>query len=250
MINARVGILPVSFGQEVYPIFHEHNKPMVYEMGPTQYTSIALDEIIGKRVPNNDGLLHLTGALPPGAIIAGGYVTSTIGGTQLATDIDIFFTGSDAFKSTYNLIQDAQRDPESNPALYGYSTKTPLESTFKLSNDIRFIKFTHPSPDRLPIQLIKMYWFSNAQHVIDSFDFTVCQFAIESNMLVYNPLSMIDLFTKKLQIHKSQTPGMMLRRLIKYTNKGYFASPNVLLEIAESIKKCNESDPDYFNGVY
>ena len=92
-----------------------------------------------------------------------------------------------------------------------------------------------------PIQLVKLVWYDSAEHVIDSFDLTVVQFATDGEDLVFNPVAMLDLARKRIVLHRMQFPTSTLRRLVKYTKKGFYACPGSLqricTEVADAIAK-------------
>jgi hypothetical protein len=96
---------------------------------------------------------------------------------------------------------------------------------------------------------MKMVWYEDASHVIDSFDFTISQFAFTNNSFVYNGEAMMDLARKRLVLHRMQFPASTLRRLIKYASKGYYACPGSLINICEAIQTFNGS-PDVNEVVY
>jgi hypothetical protein len=232
---------------EVQPIYASHSMPSNYVRSNTIYSTISADSVFGVRAPPNI-LTKFAESLPTGACIAGGSVMSALLNETTATDIDIFFTSAHAFEVVYTMLSNTS----SGSALFsGYSTDTKLDDV-KTDNNIRFIKFTNKDTNYKPIQLIKMVWFDSPDHVIDSFDFTVTQFALHKNDLIFNPIAFADLYRKRLVINRIQHPTTTLRRLIKYTNKGYYADQRMLLQIAEKIKVAAElADPDlHINGGY
>jgi hypothetical protein len=94
-----------------------------------------------------------------------------------------------------------------------------------------------------------MVWYDNAEHVIDSFDFTVIQFAFTNKEFVFNGMSFMDLARKRLVLHRMQFPASTMRRLIKYTQKGYYACPGSLVTICQAIQDY-KGESDIFNVVY
>lgn len=224
------------------PLWSEHQIPAYYERSPVVYVRTPLDDI-AKKGFKNDALLNMAKYLPADTLIAGGSVANAVAGEGNPTDVDIFFLSSEAFENMYDLLCNPPEDEEAW-SLKGYSPVVKKEELLRDGHTVRYVKFTNPNKDLLPIQLIKMVWFADFEHVIDSFDFSVTQFAISKDEFIFNPLALTDLFKKRICLHKVQFPATSLRRLIKYTNKGYFAGPSVLLQIAEGIKSAVEmSDP-------
>ncbi len=179
-------------------------------------------------------LENLIEFLPPGVIIAGGFMTSLIEAEKDAKDIDFFFTSIQSFCEFTNYILDQKRvKSEGCWALEGYKLKDGC--TLANINSYRYLTFVHPTKPEL--QLLKMVYYTDAAHVIDSFDLTVAQFAVEKGgKLTYNPLSFLDIARKRLCLHRLQFPSSTLRRIIKYSKKGFYACPGSLANICQQIK--------------
>ena len=240
-------------------------KPAFLNRTQTQYWRGPVSNLSSRGIENRllDSLIY---ALPPGVIIAGGFMTAVMGENKDAQDIDLFFTSEKAFIETYKLLTSPDESDDDAWGIKGYSldpeTKGIVENAMNTKindNDnesakltlknIRYLKFVHPK--RLPIQLIKLAWYTDAEHVIDSFDLTVAQFAVqimrEGNAeLVANPISFIDLARKRLVLHRMQFPSSTLRRVIKYSKKGYYACPGSLATISEEIAKNIANDNQQF----
>ena len=178
--------------------------------------------------------------LPDGAVIAGGFALNVIIEEKKSSDIDFFFLNEKAFDDTLALFLSPPED--GRWAYNGYVLKE--ESMQKGS---RYVMLTH---DTLPaVQLLRMVWYDNPEHVIDSFDFTIAQFAFDNKSFYFNGASMMDLARKRLILHRMQFPASTLRRLIKYASKGYYACPGSLVTICEAIKEFT-GDPDVAQVVY
>jgi hypothetical protein len=234
---------------EISTFWDEKNLPHYYKRTDTSYSRVDIKTCLHRRGIYNATLINLAKHLPQGAVVAGGFIASMLkGADHKPSDIDIFFNGADSLLAAYNLFTNP---PDSDAhAFRGYSTKTSLDDLVKNSKTLRLVKFTNEDPEKLPVQLIKMAWYDNAEAVIDSFDFTVCQFAVDNNQLVFNPISMLDLFKGRLVLHRYQYPAETLYRVIKYIRKGYHASPSSILEIVEAIRKCEQMDPPGIAKMY
>ena len=69
--------------------------------------------------------------------------------------------------------------------------------------------------------------------VQDRFDYTICQFAVDTNgMLWCGDHSLWDLARKRLAVHRITFPVSSLRRLLKYTSKGFYACSGCRKEAA------------------
>lgn len=189
---------------------------------------------------------QLVKIIPHGVTIAGGSVSSALIGNKVATDVDLFFDGPESFMYMYKLLNDPKsiNIPELDKALF-YGYKTNITENVLMgpeSRRLRHITFKHDDPSILPIHLIKIVWYDSPEAVIDSFDFTLAQFAVSNSKFVYNPLGLIDLYQKNLRLHQHQTPTAILKRLVKYTSKGYNVNHQTLLGIVKYIQQTFGSD--------
>lgn len=223
---------------------------------PTSYARDGYSSILKDRGIENRLLDSLVAGLPEGAIIAGGFMTGVLLEEKTAKDIDIFFTSAAAFAATVNLLLNppkANGDDDEDGEMWawsGYELKGG-EDALKAVNSCRFLTFVHTKGKRPDIQLLRMVWYEDAAHVIDSFDLTIAQFAIEKEGVVtYRPSAFMDLSRKRLISHRIQFPASTLRRLIKYAHKGFYACPGSLATICEQIQGFQGTDPDVNKVVY
>jgi hypothetical protein len=235
----------VEDGGEIYP-FCKNGLPVDFATSSVEYTTINLFEFTSRRNIKNATLDSLTAYLPDGAIIAGGFMTSVFSPEHTASDIDIFFLSGESFLKTYDMLCNPS-DVAEAWAWRGYKTATSRGELLANSDELRTVTFTNEDPTKLPIQLIKMVWFSAPEDVIDSFDFTVCQFSATREHLIFNPVSWVDLHNKELIAHRWQIPVEMLYRLIKYVKKGFKASPRTLINACESIRSAKEIQSEIVN---
>jgi hypothetical protein len=224
------------------------NWPGFLEPSGANYSRVPFSSMADRGIENRL-LDSLAAAMPNGTIIAGGFMTAVMGNNKDAQDIDLFFTNPISFAIAFNRLTEPTADKLSSKdwdferdehwAIEGYKLDKASEACFDKQGNVkdttRFVKFIHES--RPPIQLIKLAWYDNAEHVIDSFDLTVAQFAydVTTQDLVCNPVSIMDLMGKKIVLHRMQFPSSTMRRVIKYTKKGYYACPGALAKIAEQV---------------
>lgn len=228
---------------DIKPYWDADVRPHYYTRSDVGYIRTNMLEHLYKRGVINTALINMMKILPPGAFIAGGFVASMIRGpTQLPSDIDIFFSSAEAFRKTYDLISNPPPGIDAE-VFRGYKSNVGPEELSTMSQKLRLVKFVHTDPAKLPIQLIKMVWYNDAEGVIDSFDFTVTQFVVDGTDLVFNPLSLIDLFKNRLVLHRYQYPVEMLYRIVKYAKKGYDISHLSMREMANGIRECKDMDP-------
>lgn len=200
----------------------------------TQYAKAPLT-LLSDRGIENRLLENLVEFLPDGAILAGGFLTNLLLEEDRFKDIDVFFTSEKAFEEMISFLQQTPEFHKGNGswAFSGYTLKGDID----LDNlgETRFIVFEHPT--RPALQLLRMVWYDSAEHVIDTFDLTIVQFAVDSTGLTYNPASFLDLSRKRIVLHRMQFPASTLRRLIKYADKGFYACPGSLANICKKIQE-------------
>ena len=230
-----------AIGLDIVPFWGKDDYPYFLERTPTQYSRVPMADLFEKRGIENRLLSSLVLYLPDGAYIAGGFMTSVLTEEKTAGDIDIFFNGDMAFKKTMELLLNPPEDDEAW-AFRGYTLDTKEDTIVSQSASLRYVRFVHEK--RPPIQLIKLVWYESADHVIDSFDFTVAQFATDGKNVVFNPVGILDLVRKKLVLHRMQFPSSTLRRMIKYSKKGFYACPGSLARIAEETTRHLTQYPD------
>lgn len=154
---------------------------------------------------DTDDLFRVIDKLPRGAWCAGGAIRRTLAKHALDSDYDFFFKSVDAMNEweaalpkTLTLIRETDHHKHWRGILEGS----------ELSVDIQAIKFRY---------------YDTAESVIDSFDYTITQFALDGDALVTTPYALWDLGRKKLAIHKVTYPVATMRRLLKYSNQGFTA---------------------------
>ncbi len=227
--------------------------PQFLERTATQYVQTKIVDLKQRGMCDNRMFDSIVAYLPEGAFIAGGFMTSIITGEPTAKDVDLFFTSEKAFRDTLDLIFDENLDDD---AWFWKQYNTPENQA--LCDDIvldpakfanaRFIKLEHKN-GTLPLQLIKIAWYEDPTHIIDSFDLTIAQFAANHESVWANPLSYYDIVNKRIVLHRMQFPSSTMRRVIKYASKGFYACPGSLANIATQIQKFVGQDDPLMNSV-
>lgn len=279
------------YGQEYVPYWVSKNvsdkvkelelatNPRFLEPTGTIYAKMPISSLL-ERSASSHYLNSLLEYLPKGAIIAGGFMSQLVEDMLLSKepsveittdnygrlkekhdigpkthlqqkDVDIFFTSEKAFRETLELCL----CPPSSKDAWAWRNTDYNKDQLKilnssLSNSLRFFNFD--SIDNKPsLQLIKLAWYKDPEHVIDTFDFTCVQFATDGENLYFNPASTFDLSRKRLVLHRMQFPASTLRRMIKYGNRGFYTCPGSLVKISQEILKANQDGiEDEENFVY
>lgn len=237
----------------VTPYWEQQEFPSFISRTKTNYVKLPLSVLADRNVDTKI-IDRFIKHLPNGAFICGGYALALFSGKSDAKDIDIMFSSEQAFRDTFELLnntpntvpenEDDKRIFSSEPevvqkptdeykAWRDYELETPFEKFKEDTKSHRFVIFKHATKPK--IQLIKLVWYQDGEHVIDTFDFTVTQIAIDNQFIYLNPLTVLDIANKRLVLHRMQFPASTLRRMIKYASKGYYACPGSLVNIANQI---------------
>lgn len=142
--------------------------------------------------------------------LGGGFIRATIAG-ETPSDIDLFGPDKDYIEAVASIL----------------ATRRAGTKTHKSKNAITLL-----TPDRLPVQFITRWTFTNGADLVKSFDFTVCQAALwrggkNSNDPWRSEISdgfYVDLAGRRLvytnPVREEEAGGSMLR-VIKYVKRGY-----------------------------
>lgn len=149
---------------------------------------------------------------PDGPWLAGGAIRNLITQQPHATDFDYFF-----------------KDQEQLSHWRAYVEKMGAVKVFETENSISY------TYQNVTLQAVKIQFYASLEEVIDSFDFTICQFGYDGSQFVIGNYSLFDTFRKRLVLHKLTYPVPTIRRLIKYTKQGYYACAGSMQSILEAV---------------
>ena len=153
-------------------------------------------------------LPYLRRAKKEGPWIAGGAIRRVMQGKTPDTDIDYFFKNERQFEDF--------RAKMGEPA----HTNDHV-STWYLKQG--------------KVQAITIKYYPSAEMVLDSFDFTICQFAFDGFDFITGPHALWDLANKKLIPHKISYAASSMRRAIKYAGQGFYLCPGAATEIYRQV---------------
>jgi hypothetical protein len=152
-----------------------------------------------------------------GPWIAGGAVRRTLmGGGVGESDIDVFFASSEQLA-------------QCRSALESVGAKQKRET----DHNIEYVLTLGDSDQR--IQLIRVAFHASASAVIDSFDFTICQFATDGKEVICGPYSLWDLSRKRLAVHKITFAVASMRRFLKYSRQGFTVCGGALTDFLQRV---------------
>jgi hypothetical protein len=184
-------------------------------------------------LPEEHELLKALERLPAvsdvGPWLAGGALRRTLLRQPLDSDFDFFF----ASEGQFNLFCERIK------AAGGWQvSKNEHSTTFRLPSvapkSIGEDEFSEYQPE-IEVQAITTQWYDSLEAVLDSFDFTLCQFGFDGVRLVCGDYSLWDLGRKRLVPHRLTFGTASMRRLLKYTNQGYTICAGGLSEILRQV---------------
>jgi len=152
-----------------------------------------------------------------GPWICGGAVRRTLLGASIDSDIDIFSSSAEqldaAVEHLLNVLDDRNINHHTNSRntsmVHEVVVKLPHQSSEK-NDGIKSVK----------VQFIKKY-YPSVNDVLDSFDFTICQFGYDGENLFHGEYSLWDLGRRRLAVNRITRPVSSIRRLVKYSNQGF-----------------------------
>jgi hypothetical protein len=88
--------------------------------------------------------------------------------------------------------------------------------------------------------------YDTFESILDSFDFTVCQFMYDGEKVICNPSSMMDVFHKRIVINHIDPLFVLdtIRRVQKYIQKGYVICNGGIKEIMDKCRSITKEEYD------
>jgi hypothetical protein len=163
-------------------------------------------------------LVKVLSGLPPlassGPWLGGGALRRTILGTEPDSDFDFFF-------------RDAAQLAEFGADIEGRGFYKVRES----EHHIEYRGNVGGTGMPRDVQCIRFAFYQNVEAVIDSFDFTICQFAFDGARLMCGEFALWDLGRKRLAVHRLTYPVSSMRRMLKYASQGFRACSGAIATI-------------------
>lgn len=154
-----------------------------------------------------------------GIWIAGGAIRQWFNGNEAPSDIDIFGFSEEKLKAFEETTFKGFKKLVENAQLSSYSYHGQL------------------------VQVIKYDFYNNVADLLDSFDFSVCQFAWDGAEVYATQSAVISVLRKHLRVHKisKELAADSLRRAFKYQRKGYEPCLGTIRDLALSFQSLTES---------
>jgi hypothetical protein len=172
--------------------------------------------------------MHMRGTKPPvklveGTWVAGGAVRRWFTGEPLCNDIDVFCRDT---TSAENFI-----------AENGLNIRV---------QNTRMIMFYSS-----PVQIILRPLFANAEKTIESFDYTLCQFAWDGKSIITTTNAITSTLRKHLGVNVIQAGYEIdsLRRAFKYAKQGYIPCIGTIRDLAKALNNAPAENIAKFDTI-
>ena len=153
--------------------------------------------------------IYKDSTLEQGPWIAGGMGRQIVLGESNFADIDVWFNNLHSFQQCMIRLNDTFGN-------YMYETYTSDNAITYTVGDFK-------------VQLIRRAYYTSLNDVLDNFDFTCCQIAVDKNLKAYGP-GIEDAINYVLKLNKLDCRGF-LARYAKYVGYGYTMPNNEFLDI-------------------
>jgi hypothetical protein len=175
------------------------------------------------RVPDADikrwgAIVKAVSPAPGGPWIVGGAVRRLISETPQTADVDV------AFASREQQQAFAQRLLSS-----GFSKSNDGEHYIGLAGKI--------DEKETPVQALSVTFGESPEVILDSFDFTICQFAFDGEDIIAGDFSLFDLARKRLAVHRVTFAASSVRRMLKYGRQGYRFCQGTIVSLLDAVSK-------------
>jgi hypothetical protein len=182
----------------------------------------------------------------PDAFLCGGALTAWIGDYP-TSDYDFFFPdraaaqqfhekllarnaqlvgyqGSEAFKADYETVKKGEMSVEE------------ISEDAVRAEDVRALNYSIPTGERPDlIQAVLIIQGADPLAVINTFDFTVSMLGTDGIHLYFGAYTWTDLFRQRLRTHNIHHGISTMRRMVKYSKRGFYACVGTMRDIAQGV---------------
>jgi len=160
-----------------------------------------------------------------GCILAGGALRKLVNPSDILCDYDLFFTSEDSFSKTKGVLEESER----------------FSKVFQCPED-KLVSYKDEGG--VKVQLIKKRIYKDLLDVISSFDITACCAAWDKVSFKSNERFIFDVLHSKLNLNTVEYPVATLKRILKYSHKGYKMSSDACKEYVKMVSVMDLSDED------
>ena len=152
----------------------------------------------------------------PNIIVAGGCIRSMLL-REWPQDIDIFFKNKEAF-------EEFKRQSDQDNKVTYETENSVVYKEHKIDGKV------------VPLNLVKIAYYETPEKCIETFDFTISQFALDKDQnIIATEGAILDLYGKRLVIDKLTYPVSTIRRMIKFTKRGYYMCDGAIKSLFKDV---------------
>jgi len=183
---------------------------------------------------------HLAG---PDAFLCGGALTAWIG-SYPPSDYDFFVPTLELAERLHHrllyqgAVLDGYQGTEDGKSIYEAIQKGELHIDELVVEDeeIRALNYSMPTSERPDlIQIVLLIQGEDPPAIIDTFDFTISQLGTDGRQLYFGKYTWTDLFRKRLRVHNIHHGVSTMRRMVKYSRRGFYACVGTMREVAQGV---------------
>lgn len=173
--------------------------------------------------------------------LAGGAIRRLVVGDKMDSDFDFFFKNKEKFDEFYIGIKGDKN--------------IEMVKEAKNENNLQLV-VNILGPDGLIheniiYQLINISYYERVEDLLESFDFTLCQFATDGDSLYCGDTALFDSARRRIVVNKITYPVASLRRILKYSKQDYYCCngclTTFLLEASKDQDKIKDMKVKYID---
>jgi hypothetical protein len=151
--------------------------------------------------------------VPKDGWVAGGAIRRWFKGEEKLSDVDCFFQNKESLEHYIHVLNGM-----------GFTEINKHQNAISYSNE------------EYLVQCIIVKFYKDVTELLDSFDFTLCQFAYDGKEIYASSDGIVSVLRNHLGVHKLEgNVTDSLRRAFKYTKKGYYPCNGTLQKLALAL---------------
>jgi len=182
----------------------------------------------------------------PAAFMCGGALTAWIGGYP-PSDYDFFVPTLELAERLHHrllyqgAVLDGYQGTETGQPMYEAIQQGELHLDELLqevieNEEIRALNYSMPTAEKPDlIQIVLLIQGEDLPTVIDTFDFTISQLGTDGRQLYFGEYTWTDLFRKRLRVHHIHHGISTMRRMVKYSQRGFYACVGTMRDVAQGV---------------
>lgn len=160
----------------------------------------------------DDGILSLLGG---GVVLAGGALRALVDPSEEISDYDLFVLDQGIIPKLKSSLEHLE---------YNLCFECPKGQLY-----------TYKNSEGAKVQIINKRAYKDCEDMIASFDITACCAAYDGEVFYTNDRFVFDNLNKVINLNKVEYPNATLRRIVKYSNKGFKLSNAAITTFTSTV---------------